>query len=84
MTPKVNSAITEFHKWFTLVGIPFLIALQLTILSKIETVSIQAAEHEIDIKYNKKDISELQQRVNVLMNDRKYRTRFKQTDEEPQ
>ena len=84
MTAKISSAITEFHKWFTLIGIPFLIGLQLTILSKVETVTIKANELVIDVKYNKKDIVELQQRINALFSDQKYRSRFNQTTEEPQ
>ena len=84
MSPKVNSAVTEFHKWFTFVGIPFLIGLQLTILGKIESVTIQSKEHEIDIKYAKNDIRELQLRVDALFVEPKMRSRFKQTDEQPQ
>lgn len=84
MPPKIESAITEFHKWFTLIGIPFVIGLQMTILGKIETVAIKTGEHEIDIKYNKKDIAELQEKVNFLFNNYKYKATFRQTTEEPE
>lgn len=84
MPPKVNAAITEFHKWFTLIGIPAIVGLQLTILNKVEANTIKIGEHEIDIRYNKRDISKLQNDVNYLFSDQKQRGAFKQTTEEPQ
>lgn len=84
MPPKVSAAITEFHKWLTLVGIPAIIGLQLTILDKVEANTIKIGEHHIDIRYNKRDIAKLQNDVNYLFLDQKQRGAFKQTTEEPQ
>ena len=84
MSPKVQSAVTEFNKWFTQIGILFIIGLQLSILNKVEAVTILANEHGIEIKYAKNDIRELQLRVDALFIEPKVRSRFKQTDEQPQ
>lgn len=84
MPPKVSAAITEFHKWFTLVGIPAIISLQLSIIGKLESNTIKVGEHEIDIRYQKRDIAKLQNDVDYLFSDRKQRGAFKQTTEQPQ
>lgn len=77
MKEKISTAVTEFHKWLTLIGFPFMIGLQLTILSKVEANTIKISEHEITIKYHSFDIAELKDGVKLI-----FQNRFKQTTEE--
>lgn len=50
MTIKNNTAITEFHKWATLVGIPAIIILQLDNRQKLEDMNLLLNRHDVKIE----------------------------------
>lgn len=46
MTIKQSQAVTEFHKWLTIVGIPAVIALQIDNRQKLEDMNLLLNRHD--------------------------------------
>ena len=76
MTTKQSTAVTEFHKWLTIVGIPAVIALQLDNRQKLEEMNLLLARHDEKIE-NTVKVDEAQ---NIRLD--KIDDRFKSLDQE--
>jgi len=50
MTQKQSLALTEFHKWLTVVGIPAVIVLQLNNLKKLDEMNLLLNRHDVKIE----------------------------------
>ena len=50
MTIKNNSAVTEFHKWLTIVGMPVLIGLLVENNKKLDEINLLLNRHDVKIE----------------------------------
>ena len=50
MTQRQSLALTEFHKWLTVVGIPAVIVLQLNNLKKLDEMNLLLTRHDVKIE----------------------------------
>ena len=50
MTQRQSLALTEFHKWLTVVGIPTVIVLQLNNLKKLDEMNLLLTRHDVKIE----------------------------------
>lgn len=76
MTQRQSLALTEFHKWLTVVGIPAVIVLQLNNLKKLDEMNLLLTRHDVKIE----DTIKVDEAQNIRLDKIDYR--FQSLDQE--
>ena len=76
MTQRQSLALTEFHKWLTVVGIPAVIVLQLNNLKKLDEMNLLLTRHDVKIE----DTVKVDEAQNIRLD--KIDDRFQSLDQE--
>lgn len=68
MTTKQSTAVTEFHKWLTIVGIPAVIVLQIDNRQKLEEMNLLLSRHDEKIVNITKNDESQDRRIDKIEN----------------